>query len=57
MALAFMIVDTIPYTENGKMNYRSLETANFSTGDYYIIDDPVTRGIFKDYQNVTMIKL
>lgn len=57
MALAFKLVDTIPYTENGKMNYRALETADFLTGKYYVVDDPVTRGVFKVFPNVAIIKL
>ena len=57
MALAFKLVDTIPYTENGKMNYRALETSDFTTGEYYIVDDPITREVFKDFPNVITIKL
>lgn len=57
IALTYRIVDFIPYTENGKMNYRALEERSFSDGTYYAIDDPITRGYFKGMENVKIIKL
>ena len=57
MALAYRIVDRIPITENGKMDYRSLEKNDFSDGTYYAVDDPITRDYFKGMPNVSVIKI
>jgi long-chain acyl-CoA synthetase len=46
MALAYTVVDSIPYTDNGKVDYREVEKHNFSDGEYYILDDVVTRDYF-----------
>lgn len=57
MALAYAIVDAIPYTENGKMDYRALESHNFSEDTYYVIDDLITRGYFDGMENIVIVKL
>ncbi len=57
MALAYRVVDSIPITENGKMDYRSLENNDFESGKYFAIDDPITRDYFKGMSNVSMIKI
>ena len=57
MALAYRIVDSIPFTENGKMDYRRLEQNDFNSGEYYAVDDPITREYFKGMPNILMIKL
>ena len=57
MALAYRIVDRIPMTENGKMDYRTLEKNDFGEGTYYAIDDPITRDYFKGMSNVSVIKI
>lgn len=55
-ALAFIEIDKIPYTENGKMDYRALESKGFSDKTFYIADDPITRSYFKGMKNAIMIK-
>lgn len=57
MALAYRVVDRIPITENGKMDYRSLEKNDFSEGTYYAVDDPITREYFKGMSNIVIVKI
>lgn len=57
MALAYTVVDKIPYTNNGKMDYRSLEAKDFSDGHFVVIDDPITKNYFKGLSNIEMIRL
>lgn len=56
MALAYILTDEIPYTENGKMNYRALETRGFRDLNIFVVDDPITREYFGDMQNVHILK-
>ena len=56
-ALAFIVIEKIPYTENGKMDYRSLELKGFPDNEFYIVDDPITRSSFKGMKNAVMIKV
>lgn len=56
-ALAYCIVENIPTTENGKMDYRKLEKNDFSQKRYYVIDDPITHDYYKGMPNITLIKL
>lgn len=57
MALAYCVVDSIPITDNGKMDYRLLEKNNFCDGEFYAVEDPITCDYFKGMSNVTMIKM
>lgn len=56
-ALAFIVIDKIPYTENGKMDYRNLEAKGFPEGKLYVVDDPITRPYFKGMPNAVTIKI
>lgn len=57
MALAYRIVDDIPVTENGKIDYRAMERYDFDTGEYYVVDDPITKECFKNAPNVIMLRI
>ena len=46
MALAYTLVDHIPYTINGKVDFSSLEKVKFEDIDYQIVDDPIFDGYF-----------
>ena len=56
-ALAYVIVDSLPYTINGKIDFKELESNNFDNLNYYVIDDPVTREYFNNISNVKYIKI
>ena len=46
MALAYTLVDHIPYTINGKVDFSTLEKVKFEDIDYQIVDDPIFDGYF-----------
>ena len=56
-ALAYTIVDSIPYTENGKLDYRKLEQCKFGSQIFYVIEDPITERSFKGIPNIKMITI
>ena len=57
MALAYRVVESIPVTENGKIDYRAMEKYDFNTGEYYAVEDPITKECFKNVPNVTILKV
>ena len=46
MALAYVVVDHIPYTINGKIDFPSLEKNKFENLDFIALDDPIFDGYF-----------
>ena len=56
-ALAYTIVDNIPYTENGKMDYRNLEKYRFGERLFYVIEDPITVKYFENVSQISMISI
>ena len=57
-ALAYVITSSLPYTNNGKLDFKKLEEFTFdSLSKYYLIDDPVTRDYFVNYSDSDFIKL
>ena len=56
-ALAYVLIDKIPYTINGKVDFSKLQENVFDNLDYYIIDDPVTREYFEGLQNFKIVKI
>ena len=56
-ALAFVQIDSIPYTDNGKMDYRKLEEHGFNKDDFYVVEDIITKRYFKGMSNVRFVKL
>lgn len=57
MALAYSIVDHIPYTINGKVDFSSLEKLKFEDIDYIIIDDPIFEGYFTQNESLEKVSL
>lgn len=57
MALAYSIIDHIPYTENGKVNFTLLEKIKFEDMDYIIIDDPIFDGYFTNNESLEKVSL
>lgn len=57
MALAYTIVERLPYTINGKADFSTLEKVKFEDIDYVIIDDPIFDGYFTRGENPDRIKL
>lgn len=55
-ALAYVIVDIIPNTINGKVDFNSLQTNTFDNLNFYAVDDPITREYFEGMSNVKYIK-
>ena len=56
-ALAYVIVKQLPYTNNGKLDFKKLELLRFEDLDYYVIDDPVTREYFTNLDGDLFIRL
>ena len=57
MALAYSIVEQIPYTINGKVDFNLLEKYKFEDIDYIIIDDPIFDGYFKHNEELEKVSL
>ena len=57
MALAYSIVDHIPYTINGKVDFSLLEKYKFEDIDYIIIDDPIFDGYFNHNEVLEKVSL
>ncbi len=58
MALAYTVVDKIPYTLGGKKDFIALTHNNFEDlKDFMIIDDPIFDGYFKEGENLKIISL
>ena len=55
IALAYVIVDEIPMTINGKVDFVKLEENTFANLDCYVIDDPLTRDYFKNEKDFIKI--
>lgn len=55
-ALAYVITDKIPYTVNGKIDFKELENNYFDNLQYYIVDDAITREYFEGLNNLGIIK-
>lgn len=45
-ALAYIVVDTLPYTINGKLDFATLTKLKFDELDFFIIDDAITKEYF-----------
>ena len=56
-ALAYVVVDSIPLTINGKVDFKTLQEKYFDDLDFYIIEDPATIDYFKDFPRGTFIKI
>ena len=56
-ALAYVIVDNIPYTINDKVAFTKLEENKFDDLLYYVIDDVLTKEYFSGLNNYEVIKL
>ena len=56
-ALAYVIVDKIPYTINGKTDFSKLQNNYFEQLDFYVIDDVVTREYFEGMENIKFVKI
>lgn len=56
IALAYVIVDSLPITKNGKVDFAKLQKNKFDYLDFYAIDDKETRGYFVNMPNLKMIK-
>lgn len=56
-ALAYVVVDAIPYTENGKMDYRKLEESDFNSLHFFVIDDAITKDYFKNLSNTVFVRI
>ena len=56
-ALAYVIVDNIPYTKNDKVDFKKLEELKFDNLSYFVIADPVTQEYFNGMNNYKLIKL
>lgn len=56
-ALCYVITDKIPYTENGKMDYRKLENSSFNSLSFYVVEDAITKTYFRGINNVTFINI
>ena len=56
-ALAYVVVDSIPNTINGKVDFKKLQEKNFDALDFYILEDPATIDYFKDFPNAKFFKI
>ncbi len=52
MALAYTLVEQIPYTINGKIDFALLEKNKFENLDFIALDDPIFDGYFIRGENV-----
>ena len=57
MALAYSIVDHIPYTINGKVDFKNLEKLNFEDIEFIIVDDPIFDQYFIHDEEIEKVKL
>lgn len=57
MALAYTIVDHIPYNINGKVDFIALEKIKFEDIDFVILNDPIFEGYFIKNENIEKINL
>ena len=57
MALAYSIVDHIPYTINGKVDFKKLEKLNFEDIEFIIVDDPIFDQYFIHDEEIEKVKL
>lgn len=57
MALAYVIVDNIPYTSNGKVDYKSLENNHFENLEFVALDDVIINEYFLKGENISKINL
>ena len=56
-ALAYVIVDQIPQTINGKADFNKLKQNTFEDLDFYVIDDPITEEYFADFKDIRIIRI
>ena len=52
MAMAYTLVDHIPYTVNGKIDFKLLEKVKFENIDFVALDDPLFDGYFIKGENI-----
>jgi long-chain acyl-CoA synthetase len=56
-ALAYVVVDKLPYTINGKIDFNALLENNFDNLDFYVINDAATDEYFQNFPNCKTIKI
>ena len=56
LALAYVFVNEIPMTINGKVDFVKISENTFEKMEYYILDDAVTKEYFGDVPNIEFIK-
>ncbi len=56
LALAYVFVNSIPMTINGKTDFVKISNSTFEELKYYLLDDAVTEDYFGDIENIEFIK-
>jgi len=56
-ALAFVVIDKIPYTINGKVDFSKLQEYDFEKLDYFVIEDPVINEYFDGVKDLKIVKI
>lgn len=56
-ALAYVVVDKIPMTINGKVDFVKLSEKTFDEMEFYALDDIMVRDYFENMPNVQFIKI
>lgn len=55
LALAYVFIDSIPMTENGKVDFVKLQNNTFENLDFYVLSDVLTKGYFENMPNAKFV--
>lgn len=55
LALAYVFIDSIPMTENGKVDFVKLQNNTFEHLDFYVLSDVLTKSYFENMPNAKFV--